>query len=135
MNINELVIGSEYSDSEIMETFKFSDIAGMRFSKENNILVIVFDHNKIYDDFWEDDILYYTGTGRFGHQNLEISENKILYESETNDVKIHLFEVFEERVYTYQGEFKLAGDPYKDIQPDANGFNREVWMFPLTKKE
>ncbi|WP_298523430.1 hypothetical protein [uncultured Methanobrevibacter sp.] len=134
MDLNDLVIGKGYNKSEIMDAFKFSDFHGISYSKETNTLILIFNHNLMYDDSWEGDVLYFTGTGRFGHQQLNGTNNRILYESDTNGVNIHLFEVFEEGVYTYQGEVELAGDPYKDIQPDANGIKREVWMFPLTKK-
>lgn len=134
MNLSDLVMDAEYSKLDIMEMFKFSDFGGINYSKETNALIIIFDHNKLYDDSWEGDVLHYTGTGRFGNQELVGTPNQILYESDTNGVNLHLFESFKEGLYTYQGEIELAGDPYKNMQPDANGVNREVWMFPLTKK-
>ena len=33
--------------------------------------------------------------------------------------------------YTYRGIVELVDDPYREKQPDENGNDRNVWMFPL----
>lgn len=69
--------------------------------------------------------------GMSGDQSLDFMQNKTLSESPTNSVSVHLFEVFEDKVYTYIGPVKLSDPPYEEIQPDQDGNVRQVWMFPL----
>lgn len=134
MNINDLIIGKSYSNGELMDAFKCGRSGGLRKSNQTNTLVIIFDHNKMYDDAWKGDVLHYTGMGRIGNQDINYMQNKTLNESGSNGVDLHLFEVFEEGRYEYCGPVELAGEPYQEIQPDTNGDNRNVWMFPLRSK-
>ena len=125
-------IGDIVSNEEIVQEFGVSNQGGMRRSKANNCLLIVSDHTKaLYDDKWHGTVLHYTGMGRNGDQTLEGNQNKTLYESDTNDVTVHLFEVFESARYTYRGIVTLAGVPYQEEQLDEEGNMRKVWMFPL----
>jgi 5-methylcytosine-specific restriction protein A len=104
----------------------------MRRSHETNTLVLISDHTKsLYEDRWVGDTFHYTGMGRYGHQSLRFAQNRTLYESATNGVQIHLFEVFRPTEYTYIGRVKLAGEPYQERQPDEEGRIRLVWVFPL----
>ncbi|PNA00002.1 restriction endonuclease [Pseudomonas sp. FW305-17] len=104
----------------------------MRRSHATNTLVIVSNHVKsVYDDRWEGDIFHYTGMGQHGNQSLRSAQNKTLNESPTNKIKIHLFEVFEPKQYTYIGEVILVGDAYEEKQYDARMNLRNVWVFPL----
>ena len=104
----------------------------MRRSKRTNTLVLVANHTKaIYDDIWQDGLLNYTGMGQFGDQSLQGNQNITLFESETNNIEIHLFEVFKKKSYTYKGRVKLAEKPYQKIQHDQFNQKRTVWIFPL----
>jgi hypothetical protein len=104
----------------------------MRRSKRTNTLVLVANHTKaIYDDIWQDGVLNYTGMGQYGDQSLHGNQNITLFESETNDIEIHLFEVFKKKSYTYKGQVKLAEKPYQKIQHDLFNRKRTVWIFPL----
>ena len=69
--------------------------------------------------------------GGSGDQSLNFMQNRTLNESVRTDIEIHLFEVFEEKQYFYQGRVKLKSDPYQESQTDENGETRKVWMFPL----
>ena len=84
MNISDLIIGEGYSNDELMDAFKCGKSGGMRRSKTTNTLVIVFDHNKMYDDAWKGDILHYTGMGRIGDQDINYMQNKTLNELNEN---------------------------------------------------
>ena len=42
-----------------------------------------------------------------------------------------MFEQFRVGEYHYQGEAYLSGSPYQETQPDTDGKDRSVWMFPL----
>ena len=112
--------------------FKCQVRGGMRRSKSTNILVIVSDHTKpFYEDFWVGDVLHYTGMGQKGDQSLDFMQNRTLRYSNTNKVDVHLFEVFEEGKYIYQGEVKLVDEPYQKVQRDFEGNKRLTWMFPV----
>ena len=134
MNKSNLKIGKQYSNQELMNIFKCGNSGGMRRSHRTNTLVLIFDHNKMYDDNWEDNVLHYTGMGKNGDQVLDGNQNRTLYDSRTNGVELHLFEVFQEGKYEYQGQVELAGDPYQDTQRDDRDILRKVWMFPLKRK-
>lgn len=115
--------------------FKCGLQGGMRRSHRTNTLVIISDPYKaIYRDRWIGDVFHYTGMGLTENQSLSFSQNKTLAESSMNDVDVHLFEVHEEKRYTYVGKVALAGLPYEEQQPDVNGNIRNVWMFPLKVK-
>ena len=120
------------SNQQLCKTFLCSPQGGMRRSHETNTLVLVSNHVKsIYDDKWKGDTFHYTGMGGSGDQSLNFMQNKTLNESVRTDIEIHLFEVFEEKQYFYQGRVRLKSDPYQESQTDENGETRKVWMFPL----
>ncbi len=126
--------GQILSNDEICDIFKCGPQGGMRRSLKTNTLVIVSDYTKsIYEDRWENNIFHYTGMGLTGDQSLDFAQNKTLYESDTNNVDVFLFEVFRRREYVYQGRIKLAKDPkpYQEQQTDIDGNLRDVWIFPL----
>lgn len=128
-----LEIGEKISNNELSEIFKCSNQGGMRRSLGTGTLIIISDHTKgLYQDKWENGVLYYTGMGQVGDQVLKGNQNKTLYYSDTNGVEVHLFEVVEKKsVYTYRGIMKLESKPYREKQMDINGNMRMVWMFPL----
>ena len=128
--------GEVVTNDDITRIFQCSPQGGMRRSKRTNSLVIVSDHTKaIYEDRWVNNILHYTGMGLTGNQSLSHAQNKTVNESRENGVEMFLFEVFEPRKYIFQGQVILAGEPYKETQPDIKGKNRAVWVFPLKLKE
>ena len=124
--------GQILDNGELCELFKCSSQGGMRRSHETNTLVIVSNHIKsIYEDKWIDDVMHYTGMGTSGDQSLSFAQNKTLANSKTNNVEVHLFEVFKLKEYFYQGIVKLYSEPYQEQQIDENGKKRLVWMFPV----
>ena len=124
--------GQILDNNKLCELFRCSSQGGMRRSHETNTLVIVSNHIKsIYEDKWIDDVMHYTGMGTSGDQSLFFSQNKTLANTNTNDVEVHLFEVFKLREYYYQGIVKLSSNPYQEKQIDENGEERLVWMFPV----
>ena len=123
--------GQTLSNFELMAIFKCANMGGMRYSKRCNTLVIICDHTKnLYDDVWKGNTLHYTGMGKIGNQKINRA-NKILAESNSNGVEIHLFEVYTPRQYCYCGQVKLSESPYQTIQNDEQGTPRKVWIFPL----
>lgn len=132
MEISELQQGQILTNKEVAETFLCSTQGGMRKSNRTDTLVLISNHiESVYSDRWDKNILYYSGTGRTGDQDLSSAPNRTLAESSSNNVSIHLFEVFENNQYTYQGEVSLAGSPFSELQEDAAGNERKVYVFPL----
>lgn len=124
--------GDILTNADIVNKFKCGNMGGMRRSKKTGTLVIISDKTKgLYHDVWKDNVLHYTGMGKVGEQTLKGNQNKTLYESNHNNVKVHLFEVEYSNRYVYKGEVKLVSEPYREIQKDDIGNNRRVWMFPL----
>ncbi|WP_297218301.1 hypothetical protein [uncultured Desulfovibrio sp.] len=133
MEINELHIGTKISGDTLADIFKCSKQGGMRRSLTTNTLVLISSRIKsLYKDEWQGDILHYTGMGQKGNQDIS-RQNKTLAESNSNGVTIHLFEMFTQGVYTYAGIMKLAGEPYRSIQKDVSGADRQVYIFPLKR--
>lgn len=127
-----LHIGDELTNDEMRRLFRCGNMGGMRRSRETGTLVIISDDTKgLYRDVWKNGVLHYTGMGKVGDQVLQGNQNKTLYDSDTNGVEVHLFEVMEKSVYTYRGIVELADKPYKSKQLDEKGIMRSVWIFPV----
>jgi 5-methylcytosine-specific restriction protein A len=128
---NDLKPGAIFSNDEIVQLFHVGNSGGMRWSSEKNCLVLVFDHTKsLYDDRWEDGVLYYTGMGTTGDQVLT-GQNKRLAEQPQSAVDVHLFEVFTEGRYTYVGKVGLSAAVKEEEQSDETGATRKVYVYPL----
>ena len=134
--VPDINIGSTITNSELIEIFKCGNMGGMRRSHQTNTLVIVSDHTKdLYDDKWYENVLHYTGMGKIGDQHINFMQNRTLAESTSNNVDVHLFEVFKSGEYTYMGQVWLIEEPYKEVQKGEDGLLRNVWMFPLKRKQ
>lgn len=132
--IPPISIGEVITNGQLSDIFKVGNMGGMRRSKSTGTLVLISDNTKgLYHDQWHDGRLLYTGMGKVGDQVLEGNQNKTLAESNTNGVKVYLFEVNTPGQYTFTGRVQLAAKPYQEIQPDDNGNDRKVWIFPLEK--
>lgn len=133
--IEDLVVGNVYSNSEIANTFKCSNMGGMRRSKETNSLVLIAKHNNpLYDDQWTDDgILNYTGMGTENDQSISFAQNKTLTIAKKEGINVYLFESYKDNEYYYDGEVELAGTPYQSEEVDINGVIRKVIKFPLKR--
>jgi 5-methylcytosine-specific restriction protein A len=134
--MDKLKIGSHYNNDDICNTFLCAPQGGMRRSHKTNTLVIVANHTKsLYDDKWILDTMNYTGMGSKGDQSLDFAQNKTLAQSNENGVNVHFFEVFTDKIYTYQGQVVLIDKPFQESQNDEDGNNRNVWIFPLKRKD
>lgn len=127
-----LEIGQVINNNTLMSIFKCSQQGGMRKSNTTNTLVIVTDYTRgIYHDKWIGGVLHYTGMGLSGDQDINYMQNRTLNECGFNGVDVHLFEVMEPGEYTYCGRIELVSKPYTEVQPDQEGRERLVWMFPV----
>ena len=136
IDMNNLTIGNHYNNDDICNTFLCAPQGGMRRSHKTNTLVLVANHTKsLYEDEWKLDTMNYAGMGSKGDQSLEFAQNKTLSESNENGINVHFFEVFTDKVYTYQGQVTLIDKPFQEVQDDEDGNSRSVWIFPLKRKD
>jgi 5-methylcytosine-specific restriction protein A len=129
--IENLTSGMILSNDDIVQVFTVGNAGGMRWSSVLNALVIIADHTKsLYDDRWDDNLLFYTGMGRIGDQQLTGQNLRLARQPEIGIV-VHLFEVFEQNKYLYAGQVALTGEVTTEPQPDDEGNQRQVYVFPL----
>lgn len=127
-----LSIGEILKNADIVDIFKCGNMGGMRRSNKTNTLVIVSDYTKgTYQDKWIGGVLHYTGMGKKGDQDINWSQNATLASCGHNGIGVHLFEVIDPGEYIYCGKVELVDKPYTEIQADADGIARKVWMFPI----
>lgn len=126
--------GDILSNQDLGDLFGCGNSGGMRRA---NSLVIISSHVKsIYDDRWDDDILFYIGMGQRGDQSLSFLQNKTLAESNTNGVDVYLFENFKVNEYTYLGPVALVAlNHLKRNNQMIAGNLRKVYIFPLKLKQ
>ena len=130
--LKELQQGDELNNSQLANIFKCAPQGGMRRSHRTNTLVVISDPFKsLYKDRWQEETFFYTGMGQSGNQSFYHSQNKTLFNSNNSDIEVYLFEVFEEKVYTYIGKVRLCETPFYERQLDKDGIDRDVCIFPL----
>ena len=131
--INSLKIGTILNNKRITETFHCQYEGGIRKSKKLNLLVLINDPKYgLYQNRWQNDLLYFTAIGRTGDQNLENPwQNRELNHHKENNQKIYLFEELKPSHYEYKGEVETVKEPFQEKQTDAEGKERKVYVFPL----
>jgi len=128
----QLKPGTVVGNAELFKLFRCSPTGSMRRSRKTGTLVIISDHVKSTSyDRWLNYTFHFTGMGGEGDQSLSFMQNKTLAQSSYNGVAVHLFEVHSEGEYSYIGNVALAGEPYREVQPDKYRKRRHVWVFPL----
>jgi len=135
MDYKDLKIGDKVGNKDIAELFLCSNQGGVRKSKKTNTIVLIakFD-NCSYKHRKDGDITYFTGMGKNGNQQMK-RQNKSILMAKEEGFNLHLFEVYEEKTYIYAGEVELVEKPVIEQQNDDSGSLRDVFMFPLKKKE
>lgn len=126
-----LKLNNIYAGDDIREAFGCSLMGGISYGKKTNVLVLIRKHiDNLYEDRQEGDIIYYTGEGQVGNQDL-VRGNKAINESNENNTNMVLFDVFSKGEYTYKGVVKLISQPMIEKQLDAEDNVRDVYVFPL----
>jgi 5-methylcytosine-specific restriction enzyme A len=125
--------GQVLTNNEVRAVFKCSGVGSMRRSRGTDSLVLITGELAgPYRDRWEGDQFHFTGRGLKGDQQVTDLQNKTLAESNTNGVAVFLFDNPTGDRFVFKGRVELAGEPYVERQPDEDGKDRQVWVFPLT---
>jgi HJR/Mrr/RecB family endonuclease len=143
--MEELAIGTLYSNEEIYKTLTVSNAGGIRLrTQDNAVLRAVImtstqsfqatDENP-YHDRLEGDILTYTAAGKVGEQTLAGMNNR-LTEQRGATFPIHGFSLVASRRdksvgprrWRYLGLLEYLRH-YPDTQLDSDGKVRKVWLF------
>lgn len=128
-------LGEVVDQKQLAEHFVHNINSGMKYSSKTKTIVLVNDlSDTVYNNRWEDGLLYYTGSGKKGNQSLT-RRNKRLSTSNSDGSSIYLIEGIKGKYYIFLGEFKLSGDPFQELQYDEDKNFREVWVFPLKPLE
>jgi hypothetical protein len=135
LTLKDIRPGMAINNDDLVHAFAVGNAGGMRWSSTHGCLVIIVDHTKVlYDDRWIKDILYYTGMGTRGDQTLK-GQNLRLYQQPTTGIDVYLFEVIEPNQYVYAGLVDVCGSVETEEQPDDDGSQRKVFVFPLKLTE
>ena len=143
--IESLIVGQLYSNEEIFKSLKVSNAGGIRLSLQGKtvlraaIMTSVQDLHGAgenpYHDRLEGDILTYTAAGRIGQQTLAGVNSRLIEQREFN-FPIHAFILIASRRDKVVGpkRWKYLGlleylRHYPDLQLDADGKVRKVWLF------
>lgn len=128
-----LAPGDVIDNKTLYTTFRCACEGGIRYSSALHLLVLVsnFIDPRHTGGVWNNDILYYTGSGKAGDQDITMGANKRLFQSLQTGIPIYYFEVHTQGHYTYRGRILPAGQPFQRLEPDSSGKQRKVWIFPL----
>lgn len=131
--IPNIEIGEVVTREKIYSEFSCQQQKGIAHSKLNNALVLISDWtDPKYHDRWDGDILYYTGAGLRGNQELTLFNNNLkLAESSQKGIDVYLFEQFKEKQLIYRGRVKLCDKVGQEQQKDIDGNLRNTYIFPL----
>lgn len=137
MDISDFKIGTEYMLSSLREAFGGSFMGGINICHRTNSIVLISHaenrRNRIYEDSWINDTLFYTGEGQKGDQRM-VRGNKAIKDSVANSTPIYLFIAERPRLFKFYGKVLLAGDPIIGREPDVEGNERQVFRFPLKRE-
>ena len=128
--------GMVLNNKQITEVFGCQFEGGIRKSKKNHLLVLINDPSQtLYQNRWEKGCLYFTAIGKYGDQSLAKPwQNRDLAQANVNKQRVFLFEKLKPAHYRFQGEVQV-GIPFTEIQPDASGQDRQVFVFPIRLKK
>lgn len=131
MDYRDIKIGDKLENKDIAEAFACSNQGGIRKSTKTNTIVCLAKFTDcLYKHKKDGDTVLFTGMGKSGNQVIS-RQNKALFNATKEGYDIHLFGMYEEGVYTYEGRRVIDGDLLSDKQVDKDGKDREVIVFPL----
>ena len=116
----------------IIDKAKCGCMGGIRYSKQNNIIILFMKSKSRYDNSWEGDTLKYMGAGK-GNQFIERNGNIRIAESKKKDTDIFLFEWIDGVNCKYIGKMVLTGTPYYEKRKNEYGDIEQKLFFKLKK--
>ena len=128
----DLIIGNTYKRTDIHETDggdRFCGIAALNCGTR----VLIFSNNSGeshgYEDGWDGQYYFYTGSGQRGDQDIESKRHngRLLHHHE-NGSKVLLFVGVSSAYYTYTADLSLVDYEYFDTH-DKDGRNRRAIRF------
>ena len=130
---NDFIVGESYKNNDLRYGFKVTYMGGIRISTKTNTVVLIA---KRFDDRlnigWVQDTFHYTGQEQDPDEPFKKGNKAIMKAKEMNR-ELHLFEMMEEKSYTYRGKVFLSDKPYyKDTESGLGEPTRPV--FPLKLK-
>lgn len=131
--MEQLILGQNYENTEIANIFKCSNQGGIRKSLKTKSIVIIAKYTDcLYTHENSGDIINFMGMGKLGNQEMK-RQNKSILVAKDEGFKIHLFEMFEDKIYTYAGVVELIDNPFMKKAPDDKGNERDAIIFPLKR--
>ena len=126
-------VGEVISNKSLYTTLKCACEGSVRYSSACQLLALVSNYTdpRHIGGKWRDNVLYFTGSGKAGNQDISKGANKRLNLSLQTGIPIFYFEVHKQGQYTYCGRIGPAGEPFQKTEPDVDGRPRQVWIFPL----
>jgi len=140
-----LKVGQAFSNKDISRMFDVCAQRGIRYSGSlwsgiNHVVLITALHKtpedlirNPYEDRKMDTRLLYTGEGRYGDQRMERG-NRVLKQQMEKNYSIYVFEKKSPGKYAFLGTYKVLS-VRNEIQKDAQGKERKVFLFELCKLE
>lgn len=122
---NEIV-----AHDDLCKRAKCGCMGGIRYSKENNVLLLFMKQDSSYNNIWDGNILEFMGSGK-GNQSVESGCNRRLTYSEKNNTAIYLFEWINSINLKYIGRMNLCKKPEKKIFTNKFGNGEEKVIFYL----
>jgi hypothetical protein len=133
-NSIEISTGQILSNDDLMDSFGVGNMGGIRYSRKNNLVVLLSTHSNDYDDTIDSDsgLIIYTGEGKYD-QELKNGNEKILNSQNTS--MVYFKEVYQEpgvrkrgaldNIYEFVGVVKYQKHYWKAEK------NRKVIKFVL----
>jgi hypothetical protein len=133
-NSIEISTGQILSNDDLMDSFGVGNMGGIRYSRKNNLVILLSTHSDDYDDTIDSDsgLIIYTGEGKYD-QELKNGNEKIL--NSQNTPMVYFKEVYQEpgvrkrgaldNIYEFVGVVKYQKHYWKTEK------NRKVIKFIL----
>lgn len=129
-------VGEVISNKTLYTALKCACEGSVRYSSALQVLALVNNYTdpRHRGGEWRDGVLYFTGSGKNGDQDITRGANKRLSHSLRTGTPVCYFEVHRQGKYTYRGTLVSAGEPFQKEEPGADGAPRKIWIFPLRLK-
>lgn len=110
-------------------------MGGIRYSKDNNVLLLFMKKDSDYCNVWNGEVLEFMGSGK-GNQSIELGLNRRLADSEKKDTAVCLFEWVDSMSLKFVGRMILSQEPIikKFNNKYGNAEDKVVFYLERAKK-